>query len=516
MTGVFLCTCGRKDPRAWLERAAKSLAGIPFFPHDAMCVPEGIRFAAARVKAEKLDRLLVAGCAALLHEGYCERISRSAGIPASGIDAVALPARASSAEAVRIIRRAHAALELIPRFQIRRVPLGQEVLVVGNGQAGTQTAREIAALGYRTTLIEKDAPAACAAAEDMEVLSPATLASLDGWPGAYTARLGTGREGEGREIERVFGAVVIAEGAPGADTGAAPFSPGRVIPLSDLEGCFERQPRRDWPRLVAIVLDFCIDEGRASTEAAVRSALAVRERFRREVTVLLRDARVAARGLEALYDQAREAGVTFVKHAGSPRIRSSREGVVISCRDTVLGEDVEISCGLAAVSADGLRARADAALAAAAGIDVDGYGRLQQNNVHLLPELSNRQGVFVIGACRGEAYQPEVLRDARDAAFSVHALLSQKILKVELSHAVVDGDRCALCLTCVRVCPFKAMRIDEKEKKADCIAESCRRCGICVGECPAKAITLPAYTDAIVMARAGMAQRSSIGAVEKR
>jgi quinone-modifying oxidoreductase subunit QmoB len=506
MTGVFLCTCRRKeDPSAWLERVAKSLAGIPFFPYDVMCAPEGIRFAAARVKGEKLHKLLIAGCAALLYEGYCERISRAAGIPASGIDAVILPARASSAEAVRIIRRAHAALELMPCFEIRRVPLGQEVLVVGDGQAGAQTAREVAALGYRTTLIEKDAPAACDAAADVEILSPTTLTSLDGRPGAYTARLRTSREGERQETERVFGAVVIAAGAPGADTHAAPFSPGRVIALSDLEGHIERQPRRDWPRLVAIVLDFCIDEGRASTEAAVRSALAVRERFRREVTVLLRDVRVAARGLEALYDQAREAGVTFVKHAGSPRIRSSREGVVISCRDTVLGEDVEISCGLAAVSVDGLPAGVDPSLAAAAGIDLDAYGRLQQNNVHLLPELSNRQGVFVAGACRGEAYQPEVLRDARDAAFSVHALLSQKILKVELSHAVVDGDRCALCLTCVRVCPFKAMRIDETEKKADCIAESCRRCGICVGECPAKAITLPACTDAIVMARAGMA-----------
>jgi heterodisulfide reductase subunit C len=69
---------------------------------------------------------------------------------------------------------------------------------------------------------------------------------------------------------------------------------------------------------------------------------------------------------------------------------------------------------------------------------------------------------------------------------------------------VVDADKCVLCLTCIRSCPFKAMSIMAEEKRADCAPEACRRCGICAGECPARAITLPAYTDGIVLARAGV------------
>jgi len=528
MIGVLLCTCQRKaDGASWSARVAKSLPHAPLFPHHALCTAEGLRFAAARAKERKLRKLLLAGCPTLQSQAYAMSISRAVGIPVSAVDSVRLAPGASSSEAARAIRRAYAGLELLPAFKIRRVPLRQDVLVMGGGWAGMETARQIAGLGNPTTVIDRKALQGGNAIPGLEILAGTTLVSLTGSTGCFSARLSQSRKGDGHIGERTFGAVVISEGmgsedadaqarseAPiganriGADPSsanaiAAAFAPGRVIPLGELESHLETLSRRDRPRQVAIVLDYRIDEDIASGEAAMRAAIAVRERLHVQVMVVLRDVRVAGYGLEALYDKARAAGVTFLKHGGSPQISVSAQGVTISCRDTVLGEDVQISCDLVAVSVEGIRVPAEAALAAAAGIVQDGYGRLQENNVHLLPTQTNRQGVFVVGACRGDGYAPHVLRDARDAACSVHALLSQKKLDVELSQAVVDGDKCVLCLTCVRLCPFKAMRVDEGEKRADCIPESCRRCGICVGECPARAITLPAYSEGIVMARAG-------------
>ena len=183
-----------------------------------------------------------------------------------------------------------------------------------------------------------------------------------------------------------------------------------------------------------------------------------------------------------------------MKHDGAPKIHAtaSEPGVTVRFRDAVLGEEIELSCDVAAVSEAGLVPRREDELAAATGINQDAYGRLQENNVNLLPTGSNREGVFVV-----------TIGTERDAAFSVHALLSRGRLSVELSHAVVDGDKCILCLTCVRSCPFKAMRIDEREKKADCIPESCQKCGICAGECPARAIALPAWSDEVLLAMAG-------------
>jgi heterodisulfide reductase subunit A-like polyferredoxin len=334
---------------------------------------------------------------------------------------------------------------------------------------------------------------------EAEVLTGTRLASLEGGVGNFTARL----EGASGVNERRFGAVVIATGVRTGSPVSEPFARGRVVPLSELEAHVEGLARRDRPRHIAIILDARIEEGKASSETAIRTALSIRSRFAAELSILLHDVRVSGAGLEALYDQARESGISFMKYDGEPRIAVSGGGVIVRCRDSVLGEDIEVSCGLAAVSVYGLPSPADKTLADAVGVGIDALGRMQENNVHLLPGLAGREGVFVVGACRGETYAPSIARDVRDVALSVRTLLFRKSMEVELSHPVVDGDKCVLCLTCVRSCPFRAMRVDAKEKKADCIPEACRKCGICAGECPAKAIELPAHSDRIVLARAG-------------
>ena len=479
MIGVFVCSCGRRSADAWLEKVGAAVAVKHFFGHAGLCGPDGLRLIREKSKKHKLGRLLLAGCAALQSEALIKNAAKAAGVASGAVFPVLFPRRSSPAVAARMIRQATTGLQLLPVFESRRVALRNEVLVLGGGPAGTEAARQVAAFGYPTTITE-----------------PHVLESLTGGVGNFSARL----KGEGGPATRAFGAVVIASDGT---AGAASSAFRGLVPLADLEGHIEGLARRDKPRSAALILDLEIDETQASTAEALRVALALRARYRIEVTLLLRHVRVSALGLEKRYDEAREAGITFVKYDGAPRIAASPEGITIACRDGVAGEDVEISVGIAAVSPHGLRAPAERALAEAAGVALDGYGRLQENNIHLLPDQTNRLGVFVVGPCRGEFDGETILRDARAAALAVHQLLSQKELEVELSHPVVDGDKCVLCLTCIRSCPFKAMRIFAEEKRADCSPEACRRCGICVGECPAKAIELPAYADRIVLARAG-------------
>ena len=53
--------------------------------------------------------------------------------------------------------------------------------------------------------------------------------------------------------------------------------------------------------------------------------------------------------------------------------------------------------------------------------------------------------------------------------------------------AVVDPDKCAVCLTCVRTCPFDVLRSTGRRLEID--PAKCQGCGVCVSECPAKAIS---------------------------
>jgi len=58
----------------------------------------------------------------------------------------------------------------------------------------------------------------------------------------------------------------------------------------------------------------------------------------------------------------------------------------------------------------------------------------------------------------------------------------------------VNPDKCAACLTCVRICPYSVPRIGE-DGKACIEAVQCHGCGSCAGECPNKAIQLQHYKD---------------------
>ena len=59
--------------------------------------------------------------------------------------------------------------------------------------------------------------------------------------------------------------------------------------------------------------------------------------------------------------------------------------------------------------------------------------------------------------------------------------------------ARVDEDRCAACLTCVRICPFDAPTIEDI---ANMPAEICQACGLCAAECPADCIIIQRIEDA--------------------
>jgi formate dehydrogenase beta subunit len=56
--------------------------------------------------------------------------------------------------------------------------------------------------------------------------------------------------------------------------------------------------------------------------------------------------------------------------------------------------------------------------------------------------------------------------------------------------AFVDDERCAGCLTCVRLCPYGVATV---EKTAVMPEEMCLACGICAAECPAAAVALQRF-----------------------
>ena len=111
------------------------------------------------------------------------------------------------------------------------------------------------------------------------------------------------------------------------------------------------------------------------------------------------------------------------------------------------------------------------------------------------------EGVFVCGSAHYPKDIDEAIARRTRRPAGPPTILAKPVIKAGGVVAEVDQDKCAACLTCVRVCPYEVPIIDPVEKKAKIEAAACQGCGVCVSECPVKAITLHHYTDAQVFAK---------------
>ncbi len=94
----------------------------------------------------------------------------------------------------------------------------------------------------------------------------------------------------------------------------------------------------------------------------------------------------------------------------------------------------------------------------------------------------------------------EALAQAEAAVSRASTILSRETLEVGGVVAHVDGEKCAACLTCVRVCPYEVPVINPKGE-AEIEVARCQGCGACAAECPSKAIELQHYEDVQVLAK---------------
>ncbi|MFC1870196.1 FAD-dependent oxidoreductase [Chloroflexota bacterium] len=66
---------------------------------------------------------------------------------------------------------------------------------------------------------------------------------------------------------------------------------------------------------------------------------------------------------------------------------------------------------------------------------------------------------------------------------------ARRCLRCGIGAEIMFQDKCATCLTCLRVCPYHVPYLDASGT-IQIPVEQCQACGICIPECPAKAIIL--------------------------
>jgi len=397
---------------------------------------------------------------------------------------------------------------------MEEINIATDVLVLGGGLTGIKAASEIAGSGYKVILIEKDAelgskkgPELIGLKEEykglkdlenkitsdsnVEILTQASLVSVAGVTGDFTARLSKGK----KVIEHNVGAIVVAtDFATGSLNEKYGLSPAdNVLPQSRMDELLASEADKE--KLVNKTVAFLVGLGQEGNplvlERVLRSTLALQEIDGCVVYIYAGDLKVASNGLERMYKESREKGAVYFKLTEKPEIVEN--GKTISFFDTVARRNIEISPDLIVVEEELRADQLNEGIAEILRIDVGPSGFLQNDNVHFFPVRSNRDGIFVAGSTREISGLPSAWTDVENIALEVRDLLGDGKKSVAKNKAVVNEDKCVICLTCYRCCPHGA--IYWGDKKAIISPVACQGCGICASECPMDAIQIGGFSD---------------------
>jgi len=229
---------------------------------------------------------------------------------------------------------------------------------------------------------------------------------------------------------------------------------------------------------------------------AIKNALALVERDpNRRVYVLFQEM-MAYGFVENYYCKAREKGIVFIRHEGRTRPHVKEQGgrLLITVRDARLNREILIASDLVVLSTGVVPDRDNEELSRRLKIPLDAHGFFAEAHIKLRPVDFASQGIFVCGSSHAPGTIPELVAKAQAAAARAASILSKETLEAGGVVAVVEGEKCTSCLTCVRECPYGAIFMN-RDGVAEVEAVKCQGCGTCAADCPAKAIQLRQFED---------------------
>ncbi|MCK4957896.1 MAG: CoB--CoM heterodisulfide reductase iron-sulfur subunit A family protein, partial [Planctomycetes bacterium] len=404
--------------------------------------------------------------------------------------------------------------------------------VVGGGVAGMTAGLSIADQGFAVHLVEKsDALGGNLAkiSSTVEGLKPgelleklklqiddnknitvyrnSTIGECKGFVGNFHSKINCGDE----TIEVEHGAAIIATGAGESKPDSYLYGENdKVMTQMVLEERLESDDQFAGD-LSEVVMIQCVGsrEGdrmicsRVCCTEAVKNAIAIKKANpETTVSVLYRDIRTYG-FKERYYNKARELGVLFFRYDldNKPVVTEGASGKLeVVMTDLNSGLELSFEPDALVLSAAMVTSESTQDVGTAFKVPVTAEGFFLEAHMKLRPVDFASDGLFLCGTCHGPKFIDESIVQAKAAAARAVGIVSKDKMEISGVVSVVDPEKCAGCLTCVRVCPYDVPAINA-DGAAEIEMATCHGCGICTAECPAKAIELMHYKDGQVIAK---------------
>jgi len=170
--GVFVCECGKNiagslDCQKVSDYAATLPDVVCSVVNKYTCAEPGQQEIKRHIKEQNLNRVVVASCTPRMHEPTFRNCVSEAGLNPYLMEMANIREHVSWAhlndwdaatqKAMDTVRISVARAKLLRPQEEARIPVLREVLVIGGGVAGIQSALDLADAGYQVHLVEKEA-----------------------------------------------------------------------------------------------------------------------------------------------------------------------------------------------------------------------------------------------------------------------------------------------------------------------------------------------------------------------
>ena len=540
--GVFVCHCGINIAGvvdvAQVSHYARTLPGVAYADHMTFtCSTDSLEGMRQIIEEQGLNRVVVASCSPRTHEPLFQDNLRKAGLNKYLFEMANIrdqdswvhqnDPEAATAKAQELVRMAVGRAAMLEPLHEIPFPVKQQALVLGGGLAGLVAALTIADAGYRVYLPDIQERLGGSLAhkkrytleghkirpfmEEM-VRRVEEHPNIRWWPNARMTSF-TGHVGNFRSrLEFPEDKWAIEYGAAVIATGAMEYKPTeylygdhpQVMTQVELENFLEDDLDQigDAPTVVMIQ---CVGSrepehpycSRVCCGYAVQNAIRIKEmRPQARVFILYRDIRTY--GLkEIFYKKARDLGVQFIRFepAVKPEVAATEDGLVVEVFDQNLQAPITLKADYLALSAAIRPHPVSGEIARLFKLPFDADGFYMEAHQKLRPLDFASAGIFLCGLAHSPKYVEESIAQAQGAAARALGILARKEMHVGGAVAQVDPQKCVICLTCVRTCPYGVPRVDHAEGVAAIDPAACQGCGNCASACPRKAIEVMHHRD---------------------
>ena len=540
--GVFVCKCGSNiNGVVNVPEVSAYAASLPYVEYSCdnlyTCSQDTQDTMTQIIKANNLNRIVVAACTPKTHEPLFQETLMNAGLNKYLFEMTNIRNHASwvhkadsqmaTEKAKDLVRMSVAKVALMEPLEEGELTINPAAMVVGGGLSGLAAAKNLSDQGYEVHVVERqpklggqannlfqtykeediqqgiaDLIQAVNDKENVHIHLNTTLENVEGFVGNFKSEL----HNDKKEITTLeHGVAVIATGAMPLQTEEYGYGQDSRI-ITSLE--LDQKLIADDPELKktkSAVFIQCVGSrepqrpycSRLCCTHSIGNALDLKKlNPDMDIYVLYRDIRTYGER-EYLYQKAREAGVIFIRYdvENKPDVVLEEGQVLVRVTDPIINQPIELAADLLTL-ATAIVPNKDERLANFFKVPLNEDGFFVERHAKLGPSEFATDGVFLCGLAHYPKPIDESIAHGQAAASRAVTLIARKQIHTSGNVARVNPAKCSACGVCISICPYSAPSFETQGRnqgRATVNPVLCKGCGLCMASCRSGAIHLNGF-----------------------